>query len=435
MTRMWLAVAAVGALLAAAASAAETPAADLPEEGFVSLFNGKDLDGWDGNPDFWSVRDGAIRGETTAEKPTRGNTFLIWRGGTLKDFILKLKFRIQNGNSGVQYRSQDKGNWVVAGYQAEVDNTQGKVGFLYHEKGRGSLVPVGDFVIIDADGKKQTVGKVADAKSLIDAGYYKPRDWNEYVIIARGNHIMHFLNGYQTIELIDNDPKGRLMEGILALQIHAGPPMVVEFKDIRVRHLNTNFGEAVLLFNGKDLAGWTLSSDALKDTWSVRDGVLVNTGKPAGYIRTTEDFTSYVLTMQVRHTTPGNGGVLLRMTGPDKVWPRSIEAQGQSGAMGDIWNIDQFPMKVAAERTSGRHTRKLHPSSERPLGEWNRYDITLDGGDLELAVNNVVQNTAAECMETPGKICLQSEGAAMEYRNIVLVPILKQPAGGAAGTK
>jgi hypothetical protein len=113
------------------------------------------------------------------------------------------------------------------------------------------------------------------------------------------------------------------------------------------------------------------------------------------------------------------------MTGPDKVWPKSIECQGQSGAMGDIWNIDQFPMKVAEDRTSGRQTRKLHPSNEKPLGEWNCYQITLDGANLEIAVNGLVQNTATECQETAGKICLQAEGGAMEFRNLVLIPILK----------
>jgi hypothetical protein len=96
--------------------------------------------------------------------------------------------------------------------------------------------------------------------------------------------------------------------------------------------------------------------------------------------------------------------------------------------MGDIWNIDQFPMKVAADRTSGRHTRKMHAPNERPLGEWNDYDITLDGGDLELKVNNLVQNTAAECEEVPGKICLQAEGSQKEFRNIVLIPILRDKA-------
>ncbi len=390
-----------------------------------TIFNGKDLTGWDGDSRLWSVVHGAIRGRTTEENPARGNTFCIWRGGKLKNFILKIKFRIQNGNSGIQYRSKDLGNWVVAGYQAEVENAPGKVGFLYDERARGWLINVGDIMVIDEKGNKNVVGKIADQAALIKARYYKEKEWNEYTIIARGNHIVHILNGFQTIELIDDDPKGRALEGILALQIHAGPPMTVEFKDIRVTHLPDHFGEAKLLFNGKDLDGWTLSSDALKNTWSVKDGVMVNRGQPVGYVRTTEDFTNYVLRLQFRHLGAGNGGVLLRMVGPDKVWPRSIEAQGQYGAVGDIWNIDEFPMKTDPRRTSGRHTGKMYMANEKPVGGWNQYEITLDGGYLELRVNELVQNTATDCWETPGKICLQSEGAQMEYRNIVLIPIAK----------
>jgi len=397
-----------------------------------TIFNGKDLSGWDGDPRLWSVKDGAIRGQTTEENPAAGNTFCIWRGGTLKNFILKIKFRIENGNSGIQYRSKDLGNWVVSGYQAEVENKQGKVGFLYHEGGRGWMVNVGDIMVVDEEGNKNVVGKIADQEALVKAGYYREKDWNEYTIIARGNHLVHILNGFQTMEMIDNDPKGRSMEGILALQIHAGPPMVVEFEDIRVTHLPDHFGEAKLLFNGKDLDGWTFSSDQLKETWSVKDGVLATKGRPIGYIRTKEDFTNYVLWLEFRHLGRGNGGVLLRMVGPDKVWPRSIEAQGQYGAAGDIWNINAFPMKTDAERTSGRHTRKMHESNEKAVGEWNRYEITLDGPDLELKVNGLVQNTATECWETPGKVCLQSEGSPMEFRNIVLLPISPSGLSGVA---
>ena len=399
---------------------------EIPEEdGFVSLFNGEDLTGWEGDERLWSVVDGAIRGQTTEENVARGNTFLIWRGGTLKNFILKIKFRVENGNSGIQYRSKDLGNHVVGGYQAEVCNEQPQVGFLYHERGRASLARVGEFVIIDEEGNKEVFSSVGDARALQEAGYYKPREWNEYVIYARGNHIIQVLNGYQTIELIDNDLENRLMEGILALQIHSGPPMVVEFKDIALKTIDDEFGEAFVLFNGKDLDDWALSSDALNDTFGVENGVMTNTGQPAGYIRTKEDYASYALTLQLKHLRAGNNGVLLRMVGPDKVWPRSIEAQGQKDAMGDIWNIDQFPMKVAEDRTSGRHTRKMYPSNEFPVGEWNRYDIHLSGGDLALRVNDLVQNIATECWEVAGKICLQAEGVPVEYRNIVLVPILR----------
>jgi hypothetical protein len=296
------------------------------EPGFVPIFNGKDLTGWDGNPLHWSVEDGAILGQTTMYSPAYGNTYCIWRGGKLKNFILKIKFRIQNGNSGIQYRSQDLGNWRVSGYQAEVGNKPGKVGFLYHERGRRWMVNVGDIVVVDKKGNKPVVGKIADKNALIKAGYYKDKDWNEYTIIARGNHLVHILNGFQTIEMIDNDPNGRAMEGILALQIHAGPPMTVEFKDIRIKHLPDHFGEAKLLFNGKNFDGWTFYEDSLRNTWSVKDGVMVNKGKPNGYIRTTADYTNYVLRLQFRHLTEGNSGVLLRTVGEDRVWPRSIEA-------------------------------------------------------------------------------------------------------------
>jgi hypothetical protein len=218
--------------------AAEKVAVEPDDEGFVPIFNGKDLTDWDGNPDLWSVKDGAIRGE---QGKRSGNTFCIWRGGMLEDFELRISFRIETGNSGIQYRSVDCGKWVVSGYQAEVCNGGG-VGFLYGERGRGGLVRVGQKVVIAEDGKKEVVGKLPDAK-----GFYKPKEWNHYRIVAQGNHLQHFLNGVKTIDLVDNcldDPaaakpdlkKGRL-KGILALQLHGGNPMWVEFKDIKLKVL------------------------------------------------------------------------------------------------------------------------------------------------------------------------------------------------------
>ena len=111
------------------------------------------------------------------------------------------------------------------------------------------------------------------------------------------------------------------------------------------------------------------------------------------------------------------------MVGKDKVWPKSIEAQLMSGNAGDIWNIDKFEMEVDEDRTSGRHTRKIHPTNERPLGQWNHYKITLFGGDLTLEVNGKIQNVGRWCEELPGKICLQSEGARIQFRNIRLTPL------------
>lgn len=203
---------------------------------FQSLFNGRDLTGWEGDPRYWSVRAGCIRGETRLSALPAGNTFLIHRGAW-KDFELRLKFRLQNGNSGVQYRSRERGRWAVSGYQAEIENKPGKAGFLYEEKGRGWLARVGEKVEAGPDGKLRVIGEVAKKDDLIAQGYYRMRDWNDYRIVARGNRLQHWLNGFQTIEFIDSDPAHRVPEGIIALQIHAGPPMLVEFKDILIRSL------------------------------------------------------------------------------------------------------------------------------------------------------------------------------------------------------
>jgi putative membrane-bound dehydrogenase-like protein len=186
------------------------------------------------------------------------------------------------------------------------------------------------------------------------------------------------------------------------------------------------------LFDGKSLAGWTFFLDdpkaKMENVWSVQDGVLKCKGRPTGYLRTTEDFTDFVLTVEWRFDPAlgaGNSGVLTRMTGADKIWPKSVEAQLNSGDAGDIWNIDEVPMQVDPLRTNGRRTVKLAPSSEKPLGEWNRYVITLDGGELALEVNGTKQNEAHWVERAPGKICLQSEGAAIEFRKVEIVPIAR----------
>jgi hypothetical protein len=220
----------------ATATRAEDKKIDAPknDQGAYVLFNGKDLTGWDGNPKFWSVQDGAITGKTTKEEPTKGNTFLIWKGGTLRDFELRVMWRLENGNSGVQYRSKDRGNWVVNGYQADIADNQ-FLGILYEEGGRGILANVGDKVTIPAGGKPQKTGSVGEKDAITKGVNHK--EWNEYVITCKGNQLTQKLNGKTTIELTDEDPQKRAMEGILALQLHAGPPMVVQFKDITLKVL------------------------------------------------------------------------------------------------------------------------------------------------------------------------------------------------------
>jgi hypothetical protein len=213
------------------------------EQAVQSLFNGKDLTGWDGDPQFWSVRDGAITGQTTAEKPAKGNTFLIWTGGVLKDFELRISVRLENHNTGIQFRSKDKGkaadgkrtNWVVGGYQADMDGANKYTGMLYEEGGRGIITKPGQKVVLGADGKSQVTGETAKPADIQAA--IKVKDWNEVVIIAQGNHIVQKFNGIVTVDVTDDNPAKRAMEGILALQLHAGPPMLVQFKDITLKEL------------------------------------------------------------------------------------------------------------------------------------------------------------------------------------------------------
>ena len=223
-------------LMLAAVFAATTFAAD---DGFKPIFNGKDLKGWDGNTAFWSVKDGAIVGQTTKENPTKGNTFLIWRDGEVDDFEIHFKYRITGGNSGLQYRSRemkDAGQWVVGGYQADIDAGNTYTGILYEERGpRAIAAQRGQKVTLTEGAKKEVTGSVgtdAEIKAAIKNG-----EWNEYVVVARGNHFVHKINGKTTVEVTDNDEKNRKDSGILAFQLHAGPPMTMEIKDVKLKRL------------------------------------------------------------------------------------------------------------------------------------------------------------------------------------------------------
>ena len=211
------------------------------EKGFLRIFNGKDLAGWEGNPKLWSVKDGAITGQTTAESPAKGNTFLIWTNGAVADFELRCSFKVTPGdakgfaNSGIQYRSKvlDPANWVVGGYQADMEAGPTYSGILYEERMRGILALRGEKVVWDKDGKKRVVGSLGEAKEIGAA--IKKGEWNEYVIVARGNHLQQFINATQTVDVTDEDEAKRALSGVLALQLHAGPPMMVQFKNIRLR--------------------------------------------------------------------------------------------------------------------------------------------------------------------------------------------------------
>lgn len=230
------------------AAAATPAAAKANEQGFQSLFDGKTLQGWEGREEFWSVQDGAITGQTKTD--FKGpNTFLVWKGGDVADFELRFKYKIQGGNSGVQYRSKrlggaDDKQYKVGGYQGDFEAGTTYSGILYDEGGvaggRGIMAQRGEKVTYEADGQKKVEKLPMTSQQLQQA--IKPNDWNEYVISARGGHIIHKINGHTTVEVIDKSDKA-LKSGILALQLHAGPPMTVQFKDVRLRKLDGGAGQ------------------------------------------------------------------------------------------------------------------------------------------------------------------------------------------------
>lgn len=205
------------------------------ERGFKSLFNGKDLSGWDGDPALWKVEDGCITGATREDQPLPYNKFLIWRGGTLRDFELRVKARLTgNNNSGIQYRSRELkevGPHSIGGYQCDIHPTPANNAMLYDERGRGILAQHGQKVVVDDKGEKWITGSTGPVQEV------KLDEWNEYTVIAEGNKLTHKLNGKVTAEIIDLQESEREPEGLLAFQVHRGPAMKVQFKDIQLKEL------------------------------------------------------------------------------------------------------------------------------------------------------------------------------------------------------
>lgn len=212
-------------------------ASTMAEE-FRPIFDGTTLEGWKAlDMSFWSVRDGAITGQSTPEHPCVSNQFIVWQGGDVSDFELTLKFRVVgNGcNSGVQFRSVLRPDGLAVGYQADIYQSGGYLGGvcdeLHNRKGPELLSANGKKTVIDATGKRtsEDLGQVAKMKP--------PGEWNDYRIIARGQHIILEINGVKSTELTDQEVGHFDLSGFLGLQLRSGEPMTVQFKDIRYRKL------------------------------------------------------------------------------------------------------------------------------------------------------------------------------------------------------
>jgi hypothetical protein len=219
-------------LLTLAATGAAGNAEPAPA-GFEAIFNGKDLTGWEGGPKYWKVADGCLTG--TADGTLKYNRFIVWKGGTVKNFELRVKVKVSpGGNSGLQYRSTERpdlGEAVVVGYQCDVvSNRADYNGMLYEERGRRILAHTGEKVIVDKEGQPWVVGEFP----LME---FKAGEWHDYRVLVEGNRHQHWIDGHQTVDVIDLDEKGRKLEGVLGMQVHVGPPMTIQYKDIFLKKL------------------------------------------------------------------------------------------------------------------------------------------------------------------------------------------------------
>jgi hypothetical protein len=221
------------------------------KDGFVPIFDGKTLKGWEGDPNYWRVENGSLVGEITADKLLKTNTFVIWRGGEPKDFELKLEYRIStDGNSGINYRSEQitEVPFALRGYQADIDGKNRYTGQNYEERGRTTLAYRGQTTTINsADNKdapvrdyvknnawtKVEVMKTMDKDSL--QNFIKSEDWNEIHLVIKGNRLLHYVNGILMSDVTDNDNVNRKMAGLIGVQVHVGPPMKVEYRNIRIK--------------------------------------------------------------------------------------------------------------------------------------------------------------------------------------------------------
>ena len=222
------------------------------KDGFVKIFNGKNLSGWAGDATYWRVENGNLVGEITPSTLLKTNSFIIWQGGSPADFEIKLEFKItKSGNSGINYRSSliTDVNHALRGYQADIDGANRYTGQNYEERARTTLAYRGERVSVDVlanstDELKDHIknnawlvrtvnGSLGKSDELIKA--IKSDDWNICHIVAKGNRLLHYINGVLMSDVTDNDPVNRKSAGLIGVQVHVGPPMKVEYRNIRLK--------------------------------------------------------------------------------------------------------------------------------------------------------------------------------------------------------
>lgn len=226
------------------------------DEGFIPIFDGKTLSNWEGDSTYWSVENGCLVGEVTPATILNRNTFIIWRGGTPKDFELKLEFKIsKNGNSGVNYRSEpiDTIPFALRGYQCDIDGQNRYTGQNYEERKRTTLAYHGQKVTVHAQADPKVKGSLKNNiknnawQSVEITGllgepdslntFIHDEEWNECHLVVRGNRMQHYINDLLMSDVTDNDSINRSFSGLIGVQVHVGPPMKVEYRNIRLKEL------------------------------------------------------------------------------------------------------------------------------------------------------------------------------------------------------
>lgn len=227
---------------------------DKEEEGFVQIFDGSTLEGWEGDPAYWQAENGLLVGEVTPETPLETNTFIIWQGGQPANFELKLEFRItETGNSGINYRSErlDTIPYALKGYQADIDGKNTYTGQNYEERKRTTLAYRGERVYIKTQESSNEPGSLRvnvknnawQSRELIESlgnsdslkSKIKAEDWNSCHLIIKDNSLQHYINEILMSEVTDLDSVNRKSSGFLGLQVHVGPPMKVEYRNIKLK--------------------------------------------------------------------------------------------------------------------------------------------------------------------------------------------------------
>jgi hypothetical protein len=393
----------------------------------ITLFDGESFDGWvrhlrggKGDPDkTWTIKDGVL---ACSGRPAG----YIRTEKAYKNYHLRLEYRwpANPGNNGVLvHMVGDDRVWPKS------LECQGR----FHNQ--GVFWEIGGWKF----NEHKTGGHRVRGRRVEKYGEHneKPRgEWNVYEVWAVGDVVRPYVNG----KLMNEATGCETTAGKICFQSEGAP---IEFRNITIAPATdkpwpVTPTKKVELFNGKDLSGWVrfIPNEKKVDgkwqsdiVWSVTDGVIHCIGKPNGYIRTVEDYENYKLHVEWRWAAkPTNSGVLLHKQGIDRVWPKCVEAQLMHEHAGDFWLLGGGSIEADGKRVGGKKNEcapKDGGSNEKPVGEWNSYDIVCDGGTVTLTVNGKQMNQGTDADPSSGKILLQSEGSPIEFRNVYLEPLEK----------